>query len=166
MGLSRNLLHSLLTLISSAVGAPALFSGPKPPSPSAEELLRAGRFTDAERALVERSAARPAEAATLLGLGYLALLRNDLDEAERRLAGALQAKRNLKEAQALLAEVYYRRDDFPRAAALFEKAGQAAKARKLASFAGQRPYEIPADAPTIARLRFVRTTRCPSWSCV
>jgi len=84
--------HSLLALVWPAIGAQAVLAGSKTASGSAEELLRAGRFAEAENALTERLTVRPGDAATLLGLGYLALLRNDLDRAEGRLSGALQIK--------------------------------------------------------------------------
>lgn len=160
MSTKRTLLRGLVALVWPAVGAQTVLAGSKTASGTAEDLLRAGRFTEAEQALTERLAARPKDASTLLELGYLALLRNGSVAAEQRLSAALQVKPKLKEAQALLAEVYYRRDDFGRAAAFFEKAGQGAKARKLAAFAGRQPYRIEGASP-IARLPFVRTDPLP-----
>ncbi len=156
----NSLLRSLLALAWPALSGQAAFAGSKTGAGSGEELLRAGRFEEAERAFGERLAAHPRDASTLLGLGYLALLRNDLDQAEQRLSLTLELKPKLAEAHGLLAEVFYRRDDFARAAPLFEKAGDGAKARKLASFAGRRPYRIE-GAGGIARLPFVKTDPLP-----
>jgi hypothetical protein len=156
----RRLLRSLLALVWPAFGAHAVWAGAKPEAQDGAGLLRAGRFTEAQKALTASVAARPRDPVALLQLGYLALLRNDLDEAARRLQAALDAKPNLKEGPALLAEAYYRRDDFTRAAPLFEKAGQTSKARKLASFAGRTPYQIEGTA-SIARLPFLKTDPLP-----
>jgi hypothetical protein len=160
MRIRQGWLRGLLALVWPALGAQGAWAAGKPTAGGAEDLLRTGRFAEAETALAERLAARPGDPATLLGLGHLALLCNRLDVAEQRLLAALEAKPKLKEAQALLGEVYYRRDDFERAAPPFARVGQAAKARKLASFAGQRPYEID-DTFTVARLPFLKTDPLP-----
>lgn len=123
---------------------------------TARRLLREGRFDEAREAFARREG----EASAPLGLGYLALLRNDLDEAEQCLRAAVQRPLRRKTARALLGEVHYRRDDFERAAPLFAAAGQAAKARKLASFTGRRPNEIqPGFAD--ARIPFAKTDPLP-----
>lgn len=123
---------------------------------AARRLLREGRFDVAREALARREGAGAAQ----LGLGYLALLRNDLDEAETRLRAAAERPLRRKLARALLGEAHYRRDDFERAAPLFAAAGQAAKARKLESFAGRRPNEIqPGFAG--ARIPFAKTDPLP-----
>ena len=114
---------------------------------AARRLLREGRFDAAREAFARRE-------------GYLALLRNDLEEAETRLAAAVERPLRRKTARALLGEVHYRRDDFERAAPLFAAAGQAAKARKLASFAGMRPNEIQPGFGGV-RIPFAKTDPLP-----
>jgi hypothetical protein len=123
-------------------------------------LLRQGRFGEAEQAFSACVDARPRDPSALLGLGYLALLRNDLDEAERRLRAGLRRGRRRRTAEALLAELCYRRDDFEQAASLFRSAGRAAKARQLASFAGRRPNDIAPDV-RVTRIPFVKTDPLP-----
>ncbi len=125
----------------------------------AESLMQVGRFAEAEEAFSAFLDVHPGDSSALLGLGYSALLRNDLDEAERRLDTALRLKPRSKAARGLLGELHYRRDDFDRAAPHFARLGRAAKARQLASFAGQRPNEIDGDAPT--RIPFVKTDPLP-----
>lgn len=126
----------------------------------AGQLLREGRFAEAEEAFSACVAARPRDATSLLGLGYVALLRNDLAAAETRLRAALDLKPRLKAARALLGELFYRRDDFGQAAPFFDAVGRAAMARKLASFAGQQPNEID-GASSITLIPFVRTDPLP-----
>lgn len=123
---------------------------------AARRHLREGRFDAARDAFARREGAASAQ----LGLGYLALLRNDLDAADAHLRAAVKRPPRRRLARALLGEVHYRRDDFEPAAALFAAAGQAAKARKLASFAGRRPNEIqPGFAG--ARIPFAKTDPLP-----
>jgi hypothetical protein len=76
------------------------------------------------------------------------------------LHAALEIMPKIKEGLALLAEVYYRRDEFERAAPLFEKAGRTSMARKLASFASRQPYRIDGP-PSSTRLPFLRTDPLP-----
>ena len=67
--MNLSVLRSLLALVWPAVGSQTLLAGSKTASGAAEELLRAGRFAEADKALTERPTVRPRDAATLLGLG-------------------------------------------------------------------------------------------------
>jgi len=127
--------------------------------PSAETLLRAGRFAEAEHAFRQRAEARPRDARPLVALGHLALMRDDLPKAEAHLKQALTLARKHKGAQALLAEAHYRRDDFGAAAKLYEAVGRRPVAEKLRSFAGRRPYTL--EGAATARLPFVRREPLP-----
>jgi hypothetical protein len=158
--IQRGLLRNLLAVVWPAFSVHAAWAGSKSDSQDAKSLFRAGRFAEAEKVFAARNAEKPGDARTLLHLGYLALLRNDLGEAERRLQAALEIKPKIKEGPALLAEVYYRRDEFERAAPLFKKVGRTSMARKLASFAGRQPYQID-SAPSSTRLPFLRTDPLP-----
>jgi hypothetical protein len=62
--------------------------------------------------------------------------------------------------KSLLAETWYRRDDFIRAAALFAAIGREAKARQLHSFQGKIPYQIDSPVPE-TRLKFLHTDPLP-----
>lgn len=156
----RNLLHSLLAIAWPAVAGPSAASSARTGPGTGGELLREGRFDEAEQAFARSLRSRPDDARTLLGFGYLAILRNGLAEAEQRLRRALALDPGLREAHGLLAEVHYRRDDFAQAAPHFEKAGQRAKARKLASFVGRQPNRIE-GAGAVARLPFLKTDPLP-----
>ena len=125
----------------------------------AEDHLRANRFEEAERAFTDEAAARPGDARPLANSGHLALMRNDLVLAEQRLSAAVGRSRRCREANTLLAEVSYRRDDFATAATYQEAADNHPVAAKLRSFAGRRPYDI--EGPEFVRLPFVRTDPLP-----
>jgi predicted aspartyl protease len=124
-----------------------------------EEHLRANRFPEAEQAFAAEAAANPGDARPHLALGHLDLMRNDLALAEEHLEAAVARDRKCREANELLAEVSYRRDDFNAAATHQEAAGNSAVAAKLRSFAGRRPYAI--EGPDNVRLSFVRTEPLP-----
>jgi hypothetical protein len=124
-----------------------------------QELLRANRLADSEIALVGEAAARPRDPRPPLLSGHLALMRNDLALAEERLSAAVARDRGCRQANELLAEVSYRRDDFATAAAYHEAAGNRSIAAKLRSLAGRRPYAI--QGPDTVRLPFVRTDPLP-----
>ncbi len=160
MKLPRGLLHSLLALVGSGIGARPSWATSDSSPAGAESLLRAGRFEEARQAFEGRVVREPRDRVALVGLGFLALLRNDLPEAERRLEAALQLKRSDKKALALLAQAYYRRDDFGRAAPLFRKVGRKALAQKLESFGQRVPYRIEGDLPS-AQVPFLRTDPLP-----
>ena len=160
MKLPRGLWHSLLALVGSGIGARPSWAASGSSPAGAESLLRAGRFEEAGQAFEGRVVREPRDRVALMGLGFLALLRNDLPEAKRRLEAALQLERRDKEALALLAQVYYRRDDFERAAPLFRKVGRKALAQKLESFGHRVPYRIEGDLPS-AQVPFLRTDPLP-----
>jgi hypothetical protein len=86
-------------------------------------------------------------------------MRNDLVLAEQRLSAAVGRSRRCREANTLLAEVSYRRDDFATAATYQEAADNHPVAAKLRSFAGRRPYDI--EGPEFVRLPF-GPTHCRS----
>jgi predicted aspartyl protease len=112
-----------------------------------KRLLRGGRFAEAREAFAAGLATDPRDRKALTGLGYLALLRNDLAEAEERLQAARAIGQRDNQVIALLAEVYQRKDDFGRAAPLLREAGRAAAARKLESFGQRTPYRVASDSP-------------------
>ena len=93
-------------------------------------------------------------------MGYLALLSNRLDEAQNWLTKALELKPGDQSPRSLLAEAFYRRDDFGRAAPLFRAIGQEAKARQLESFKTAAPYQIEGQAQ-VTSLKFVMTDPLP-----
>jgi hypothetical protein len=127
---------------------------------SAESLFKAGKFAEAEAVYRKVIADEAHNYPALLSLGHIALLSNRLDEAERFLQKALELKPNEKALKSLLAETYYRRDDFQRAALLLRDIGQDVKAEKLESFKGIQPYQIESQAE-VCSIKFVMTDPLP-----
>src|SRR5512139_519666 len=108
MRVRNGVLRSMLAMLWPALDTAIALAGSKSAAESPEALLRAGLFDHAEGVLAQRIEVAPRDVTALVQSGYLALLRNGLDDAERRLTAALAIKPRLKEAKALLAEVYYR----------------------------------------------------------
>jgi predicted aspartyl protease len=127
---------------------------------AADAAFREGRFADAEKLYREAIGTEGEPYEAVVRLGEIALFCNRLDEAERSLRRAGQLRPDEKRPRALLAEVHYRRDEYAQAGALFREVGGPALADKLASFAGQKPYEIRM-ANDVARIKFVSTDPLP-----
>lgn len=127
---------------------------------TAESLFKAGKFTEAEKLYTKVLAAEPANFQADVRLGSIFLLSNRLDDAQKWLAKAIELKPEEQAPQSLMAEVFYRQDDFKRAAPLFRATGQEAVAKKLESFKGITPYHIEGRAE-VSHLKFVITDPLP-----
>lgn len=127
---------------------------------SANSLFKAGQFAEAERVCADLLTRDRKNVRALNLRGRLALLSNRLDEAQKWLTKALQLDPSDNRARALLAETYYRRDDFQKAAPLLRAVGREAMAKKLESFKGTVPYQIEGQPPTTS-LKFVQTDPLP-----
>jgi len=127
---------------------------------SADSLFKAGKFAEAEKLYSKVLAEDPKNYQAAVRLGNIALLANRLDEAQKWLTRAIELKPDERSPKALLAEVYYRQDDFGRAAPLFAAAGKEAKAKKLESFKDTVPYQIEGNAQ-VSHLKFVHTDPLP-----
>lgn len=127
---------------------------------SAKNLFEAGQFARAGQLYAEAAARDPRDYQATVRLGEIALLANHFDEAEQWLKKAAALKPDEAAAKLLLAEAYYRRDDFLQAAPLLRSVGQEAKALKLASFKGQTPYEIEGDGEETS-VKFLATDPLP-----
>jgi len=127
---------------------------------TADSLFKAGKFAEAEK-LYARVLDKDAKSyQALVKMGYLALLSNRLDEAQNWLKKALELKPDDPSPISLLAETFYRRDDFGRAAPLLRAINQEAKAKQLESFKTGAPYQIEGQAQ-VASLKFVMTDPLP-----
>src|SRR5262249_18208733 len=126
----------------------------------ADARFRDGKFAEAEKLYARVGAHDPKDYRATTRLGYLALLSNRLDEAQKWLQQAVDGKPDESPAQLLLAEVHSRRDEFPKAAPLLRAAGREAKAEKLESFRGLTPYEVEGRADETS-LEFVVTDPLP-----
>jgi Aspartyl protease/Tetratricopeptide repeat len=138
---------------------------------SANRIFRSGKFADAARFYSRIVAQNPKDHSATLRLGRIALLSNRLDEAQKWLEKALALQPNDTDAKVMLAEVFYRRDDFQKAAAslkgvdvgsnkLISEQYPTLNIAKLESFKGQKPYDLQGNGES-TRLKFVRTDPLP-----
>ena len=84
---------------------------------SADRLFQAGKFDAAGKHYSKIVAQNPKDHSAILQLGRIALLSNRLDEAQKWLEKAKTLQPDDTDAKVMLAEVFYRRDDFQKAAA-------------------------------------------------
>ena len=138
---------------------------------SADRLFRAGEFVQAREQYARIATDHPDDYSAILQLGRIALLSNRLDDARNWLERAIALRPGDTNPKVMLAEVYYRRDDFEKAAAALNGVDVSANqlivsqyptlnVAKLKSFKGQTPYEVQGDGQ-VARLKFVRTDPLP-----
>jgi hypothetical protein len=143
------------------------------PSPidSADRLFQIGEFAQAGEQYARIAADHPDGYSATLQLGRIALLSNRVDDAEHWLKRAIDLRPGDADPKVLLAEAYYRRDDFEKAVAalngvdvgtnpLVAAQYPTLNVAKLQSFKGQTPYEVHGDAQ-ITRLKFLRTDPLP-----
>src|SRR5262252_4512819 len=81
-------------------------------SEAADALFKEGKFDEAEKIYTKVLTADAKNHQATVRLGNIALLGNRLDEAQKWLSRALELKPDEQATKLLLAEVYYRRDDF------------------------------------------------------
>jgi hypothetical protein len=147
-------------------------SEPKQPEvDSADRLFQLGKFADAGKLYARTAAQKPHDYSATLQLGRIALLANRLDDAQQWLEKAIALRPNDTDAKVMLAELFYRRDDFQKAAASLS--GVDVSSNKLVieqyptlnvamleSFKGQTPYELHGNG-TSTRVKFVKTDPLP-----
>src|SRR5499427_7988277 len=83
---------------------------------SANRLFEAGKFGEAGKLYSEIIAQNPKDYSATLQLGRIALLSNRLDDAQKWLEKAIALQPNDADPKIMLAEAFYRRDDFQKAA--------------------------------------------------
>jgi hypothetical protein len=164
-------------IVLAAIIALASFSGQATPQASqseidsADRLFQAGKFAEAGKLYSQIAAENPKNHSATLQLGRIALLANRLDDAQKWLEKAITLQPGDADAKVTLAEVFYRRDDFQKAAAslngvdvssnnLIIQQYSTLNVAKLESFKGQTPYELRGNG-TITRLKFVKTDPLP-----
>jgi membrane protease YdiL (CAAX protease family)/predicted aspartyl protease len=126
----------------------------------AEINFKNGKFADAEKIYIEAIKDHPTNHQVLMHLGYIALLANRLDDAQKWLTEAIKLKPKDRTTKSLLAEVHYRRDEFQNAAPLFRTIGRKAMADKIESFKDASPYRLEGKNE-LATLKFVMTDPLP-----
>ena len=140
-------------------------------SDSAVQLFQAGKFSDAGKLYSKIVAQNPKDDSAILQLGRIALLSNRLDDAQKWLQKAITLKPGDADAKVMLSQVFYRRDDFQKAAAALN--GVDVSSNKLVidqyptsnvamleSFKGQTPYELHGGG-TNTHVKFVKTDPLP-----
>jgi uncharacterized protein HemY len=99
------------------------------------------------------AAQNPKDYSAILQLGRIALLSNQLNDAQKWLEKAIALEPRDTDTTVMLAEVFYRRDDFQRAASspsgvdvsvnkLIASQYPTLNVAKLESFKGQTPYKL------------------------
>jgi predicted aspartyl protease len=142
------------------LGAAAADPGRAKDLEAADALFKAGKFAQAEKLYARVAAAEPKNDRAVLRVGQVALLANRLDRARTWLEKAVSVRPKDVAARLLLAEVFYRRDDFAAAAAQLRAAGKEARARQLESFRGRTPYAVEGEGERTA-LKLVVTDPLP-----
>jgi aspartyl protease/tetratricopeptide repeat protein len=138
---------------------------------SADHLFQVGKFTEAGEVYSRIVAQNPNDYSANLQLGRIALLSNRLEDARKWLEKAITLRPKETDAKVMLAEVFYRRDDFQKAAAslsgvnvgstkLLVSQYPTLNVAKLESFKGQTPYELEGDGAS-THLKFVETDPLP-----
>ncbi|MFI6906049.1 tetratricopeptide repeat protein [Nonomuraea sp. NPDC050394] len=113
-------------------------------TPSADQLFKAGKFDQADRAYARLLRGNPGDARALAQRGYIALLSNRFDSAERFLNRALRLAPDDVPAKQRLAECYVRQDRLSRAIPLLRGTGSKrdeAFASQYASLTGT-PWQV------------------------
>jgi predicted aspartyl protease len=137
----------------------------------ADRLFQSGKFAEAGKLYSRIVAQNPKDHLAILQLGRVALLSNRLDEAQKWLEKAEHLQPNDTDTKVMLAEVFYRRDDFQKAAAslkgvdvgtnkLILEQYPTLNVAKLESFNGQKPYELQSKRES-THVKFVRTDPLP-----
>lgn len=138
---------------------------------SANRLFEAGKFAEAGKLYSKIIAQNPRDFSATLQLGRIALLSNRLDDAQKWLQKAITIQPDNADPKVMLAETFYRRDDFQKAAAalngvdvssnkLITEQYPTLNIPKLESFKGQTPYELEGKGIS-ARVKFVKTDPLP-----
>lgn len=126
----------------------------------ANNLFKAGNFVEAEKFCNEILTKDKQNFEANLLKGRLAFLANKLKDAEKLLNQAIKVKPDEKEPKALLAEVFYRQNNFPKSAKLLREIGREVPAQKLESFGVNQPYLIESkDVATT--IKFEKTDPLP-----
>ena len=138
---------------------------------SANLLFQSGKFAEAGKIYAQIAAEDPKDYAAILQLGRIALLSNQLDDAQGWLEKAIALHPDDADAKVMLAEAFYRRDDFQKAASSLDGVDVATNklvieqyptlnVAKMESFKGQTPYDLQ-GAGEITRLKLIKTDPLP-----
>ena len=169
--------YASICLALAVIIAPFSLSGgaasqPKPSEiDAANRLFEVGKFAEANKLYARIADRNPKDYSAILQLGRIALLSNRLDEAQRWLEEAIALHPGDDDAKVMLAESFYRRDDFQKAVASLSGVEVATNkliisqyptlnVAKLESFKNQTPYDVHGDGQT-TRLKFLKAEPLP-----
>jgi len=138
---------------------------------SANLLFQSGKFAEAGEIYARIVAQDPNDYAAIVQLGRIALLANRLDDAQMWLDRAIALHPDDANAKVMLAEAFWRRDDFQKAAAALNGVDvssnqllitqyPALNVAKLESFKGETPYEAQGEGQ-VTRVKFLKTDPLP-----
>ena len=138
---------------------------------SANLLFQSGKFAEAGEIYAQIVAQDPNDYAAIVQLGRIALLANRLDDAQMWLDRAIALHPDDADAKVMLAEAFWRRDDFQKAAAALNGVDvssnqllitqyPALNVAKLESFKGETPYEVQGEGQ-VTRVKFLKTDPLP-----
>jgi len=138
---------------------------------SADRLFQAGKFGEAGKLYSQIVAQNPKDYSATLQLGRIALLSNGLDDAQKWLEKVITLKPGDTDAKVMLAQAFYRRDDFQKAAAALNGVDVGSNklvidqyptlnAAMFESFKGQTPYELKGNGAS-TRVKFLKTDPLP-----
>jgi Aspartyl protease/Tetratricopeptide repeat len=171
MTIARICIACAMVLAAYTLSAQARSQARQPQIDSADRLFQAGKFVEANELYARIAAQHPKDLAAILGLGRVALLSNRLDDAQKWLKRAIALKPGDVDLKVMLAETFYRQDDFQKAAAslsgvdvssnkLLVSQYPTLNVAKLESFSGQTPYEVQ-GAGDETRLKFLKIEPLP-----
>ncbi|MCG3227635.1 MAG: aspartyl protease family protein [Candidatus Heimdallarchaeota archaeon] len=126
----------------------------------ANKLFEIGLFIEAKQIYLQLYQDNPKNKEVIVKLANIAVLSNNLLEAEKLLLEVKESNPEDKEIKELLAEIYYRQDDFSKAASFYRDLGIEAKAQKLEYFSEINPYELVTDLEETS-VEFVVTDPLP-----
>jgi len=125
-----------------------------------DSLLKEGKFTEAEAAYKEILKKEPDNYQAVFSMGRVNLYKNSLEESEKWLKKAIKLNSEEKEPKALLAEAYYRRDNFQEAEPLFRAIDKVPMADKLQYLSGKEAYKVESEVD-VTSVEFVQTDPLP-----
>ncbi|MBI1741946.1 aspartyl protease family protein [Candidatus Acetothermia bacterium] len=125
-----------------------------------KQFYKSGFFPPAEKAFKKVLDKDPENAEALAQLGRIAFYKNQLKEAESFFQKALTVDSKNQIAKELLPLVYYRLNEFAKAAPLESELGNQPLSDRLNSFENQPLYQIEAKNETL-RVPFIKTDPVP-----
>jgi Aspartyl protease/Tetratricopeptide repeat len=151
--------------------APFKLAAQAPSTVSADQLFKAGKFTEAQAQYAQIAADHPSDYHAVFSLGRIALLSNKLDDAEKWLTRATRLKPDETDPRVMLAEVFYQLDDFQNAVAALNGIDVSNNQLIISqypflnvalfrSFAGQTPYELHGSGRKTV-VKFLQTDPLP-----